>query len=430
MHRFFKTDFFNFEFIRILSTAQYGGCETGEALKAASLIKDADPETWSEAWFTQAKHAEGLAEEAARSGDVPSARAAYLRAANYFRASQFMLNNRPPREDERVIPRLEKSRELFRKGVELLDDAKAYPLSIPIDDGVEIPGYLYVPVTPAKEDGGHPLLINLTGGDSTQEEMFVVTAAAGPARGYAVLTFDGPGQGILLKKNKLAMKPNYEVITSQVIDYISRTESDPKTSHGIDLDRIAVVGASMGAYFALRSAVDARIKACISLDPPYDMWDLAVSRMPGWFIGGWSSGWISDGAFNNLVSVLSKFNFQFKWEIQHMQWMFGADSPADAMRGLKTFTLKSPGGGEHVSNIKCPVLVSGAAGSMYFDPKLNSQKIYDALGHLPDEKKRHWLSDQVEDGGLQAKVGAFWVSNYRMFAWCDQHLGVKRNPFL
>ncbi|CAI6337895.1 unnamed protein product [Periconia digitata] len=221
------------------------------------------------------------------------------------------------------------------------------------------------------------------------------------------------------------MYPDYEVVTSQVLDYICQRESNPATTHNIDTERIAVAGASMGAYFALRSAVDPRIKACVSLDPPYDMWDLAVDRMPSWFLGSWSSGWISDKTFNRMVSILSRLNFQFKWEMQHMQWMFGTDSAAGAMREIKKFSLHTPER-SYVSRIKCPVLVSGAAGSMYFDPKLNSQKIYDALGHLGEHKKKHWTADEVEDGGLQAKIGAFWMFNYRTFAWCDEHLPVKR----
>ncbi|CAI6337894.1 unnamed protein product [Periconia digitata] len=193
MHRFFKTEFFNFEFLRILSTAPYGGCETGEALKAASLIKDADRESWSEIWYQQGRHAEQLAEEASRSGDAPSAKAAYLRASNYLRASQFMLNDLPPHQDPRVVLRLAKSQELFRKGVALLDDAKAYPLSIPLRDGAKVMAYLFVPLAEPRTSKGHPLVISLTGGDGSQEEMYIVIGVAGIARGYAMLTFDGPG---------------------------------------------------------------------------------------------------------------------------------------------------------------------------------------------------------------------------------------------
>ena len=108
--------------------------------------------------------------------------------------------------------------------------------------------------------------------------------------------------------------------------------------------------------------------------------------------------------------------------------MFNSPNPAEAIRALKQYTLRNPDGSEYLQGAKGAILISGAAGSMYFEPKLNAQKAFEALGHIGETRKKYWVTKEVADGGLQAKVGAFAVSNYRTFAWCDEHLGIKRTP--
>jgi len=45
-----------------------------------------------------------------------------------------------------------------------------------------------------------PVVINSGGFDSTHQELYFYVAAGARQRGYAVLTFDGPGQGIVLRQ--------------------------------------------------------------------------------------------------------------------------------------------------------------------------------------------------------------------------------------
>jgi pimeloyl-ACP methyl ester carboxylesterase len=421
MHRFFKSEFFNFEFLRILSTTRYGGCEIGEALEAAAQIKDGDPHSWSTQWSVLSTKAEELSKEAQRAGDTITAHSALLRASNYRRASQYMLNAPDPTEAALAVTRLEKSEALFKQALLLQEGVMVHELAIPYGKGIHLPAYLYVP-TQFEKSNGIPLVINLSGGDSTQEEMFVVSACAGPPRGYAVLTFEGPGQGILLKRERLPMEPAYEKVTSTVLDFLEHNNSSDQANYGLDLNRIAVVGQSMGGYFALRAAADQRVKACIAVDPPYDMWDLALSRMPGWFMGGWVRGIITDSVFKWTVGLLSNLNYQLKWEVAHLQAMSGADNAADAFRFLKQLTLKNADGSEYLRNVKCPVLVTAPTNAMYFDLEVNSKKIFATLDHMEDGKREYWVPDTLYEGGLQAKVCAFELANYRIFGWCDKHL--------
>lgn len=44
--------------------------------------------------------------------------------------------------------------------------------------------------------------------------------SSGVELGYAVVTFEGLGQGMMLKEQKLPMRPDFENITSMVIDQL------------------------------------------------------------------------------------------------------------------------------------------------------------------------------------------------------------------
>ena len=270
MHTFFKSPFFQFEYLRLLAMAPHEGAEIGEALEAAAKIKDLDPESWFSAFTDAGNKAEDIAREAEEAGDRVGARRAYLRSSNYLRAAQFMLNEGPIGQDERVLPTIERAISNFRKGVQYRE-GKTFFLEIPYKNGLKLPGYLYLPEASRRIPGRKiPILLNSGGGDSTQEEVYFVNPAFGPEVGYAVITWEGPGQGIILRRDKIPMRPDWEVVTGAVLDHLfDFAAKHPELD--LDLDHIAVTGASMGGYFALRAAADERIKACVSVDGFYSL---------------------------------------------------------------------------------------------------------------------------------------------------------------
>ncbi|KAK1763484.1 putative alpha/beta hydrolase [Phialemonium atrogriseum] len=428
MHTFFKSAFFNFEYLRLLAMAPSEGAEIGEALEAAGKIKDLDPESWYAAFLEQGKNAEDIAKEAERSGDRVSARRAYLRASNYIRAAQFMLNEGAIGDDARVLPAIERAIADFRKGVQYRD-GQTFFLDIPYENGLRIPGYLYLPHDSKRIPGSKiPILINSGGGDSTQEEIYFVNPAFGPEVGYAVLTFEGPGQGIVLRRDKLPMRPDWEAVTGRVLDHLFDFASfHPELD--LDLSRIAVTGASMGGYFALRAAADPRITACLCIDSFYSLEAFASGRMPAPLWKGFASGWLSDGVFNLILRTLQRLNFQARWEFNHLKWVTGEKTEAGIVRRIRDFTLLNPDGSEYLANVKCPTLVTGAGASWYFDPSATTDKIYKSLTSLEDGKEKEvWIATSIATGGLQAKIGAFQYSAQRTFSWLDKVWGIKRAP--
>lgn len=269
MHKLFpKSGFFDFETVRILGTTAYGGADVAEVLEAVGEIKGDDPISWETAWRRQAHRALKLAEEARQNGDRDAALRAYLRASNYTRASGYMYVSTPNDDgdlvqDVRALPIAEKVGKLFRTAMQLME-GETRVLSIPYQDYV-LPGYLYLPPKSRRIPGRKiPILVNTGGADSCQEELYYLNPAAGPGMGYAVLTFDGPGQGIMLRKYELEMRPDWEIVTSSVIDYLE-TYNVQHPELDLDLGSIAVSGASMGGYYALRAASDERVKACVSI---------------------------------------------------------------------------------------------------------------------------------------------------------------------
>ncbi|KAF4595807.1 fusarin C cluster-hydrolase [Ophiocordyceps camponoti-floridani] len=420
MRQVFSSVLFDFEFLRVLGAAPYHGAEVGECLEAASWIKDGDAESWYRAWLEMGRKALVLGEEAQVRNDKTAACWAYLRASNYFRASEFFLHCTP--DDDRILAAAQESVDAFDKAWILLD-ATVRSVTIPIGQHQKLPGRLYLPAAHQRLGAEKlPVILQTGGFDSTQEELYYYGAAGALPRGYAVLSFDGPGQGLPLRREKLRMRPDWEVITTKVIDYLAH---ELASEHGLDMDRLAIYGASLGGYLALRGAADARIKACVSVDGPYDLFQVAHSRMPAWFINGWLSGWLSDGFFNMVVDVLAATNFQLRWEFEHSKWVFGVDSPAQVMRAMQRFSLDD-GKTQYLSRLRCPTLVTGPADSFYFTPAQNAERIFEGLSQLGPTEKELWIGKGKSCGGLQAKIGSLALLHHKVFTWLDDQFGIQR----
>lgn len=430
MHHFFPGPFFNFEAIRILGTTRYGGADVAECLDAIGQIRHNDPKTWHEAWSKQARQAENLAQEAQRNGHRSAARSAFLRASNYTRASQYMMTgDRLGASDPNVVPILQKSVELFHKALSLFD-APVEILHIPYRDGLSLPAYLYLPPATCRIPGRKtPVVISLIGADSTQEEIYHMLPAAGPELGYAVLTFEGPGQGLTLHQHGIPMRPDFEVVNTTVLDFlVNYSKTNP--SLDLDTDNISIAGASLGGYFALRgAATDTRVKACIAIDPMHDLWEMATKHVAPTFFNLWDSGWIPDWFVNTAVLQNTRLSFQSRWEIYTSARFLGATTPVEILQFMKEFSLDKNGTGrDYLQDVKCPTLVTGAADSLYFDPIDNNSS--GVLARLAAPKKELWVGETPGDGSLQAKMGAMGLCNQRVFEFLDRQFNIRRNKIV
>ncbi|TID03856.1 20-hydroxy-prefusarin hydrolase FUS2 [Colletotrichum higginsianum] len=438
MHHFFSSPFYNFELTRILGTTAAGGCDVAEFLEAVGEIKKHDPESWYRAWWRQASRASQAAADAGLRGLAPLARAAYLRAANYYRAAPYML----PTTDRRVVKCAELSAEHFEKATQFME-GRVLNMTFHLGN-IAIPGRLFLPPESKRLRGNQktPLLINCGGADSTMEELYFVFGTLGPELGYGVLTFDGPGQGLTLKRDAEFMRPDYEKVLSCVLDGVWALAKE-RPDANLDLDRVCVAGISMGGYISLRTAAaePARVAACVSADPVYDMWELAMTRLPAWYVRMWLSGWVSDGFFDWSCNAHMRLDFPTRWEFGTTMHVMGQRRPADVVREFRRYSLRwrpeddmskgkdgdeERGGATILSQVRCPVLVTGASQAIYQLPDASTQRIMQELVNVPDEKKEVWIPQTVGAGALTGKVGAWNSLATETFSFLDRQLGICR----
>ncbi|KID81515.1 alpha/beta hydrolase, partial [Metarhizium majus ARSEF 297] len=422
MYSFLQSSFLDFELTRLLGSTSSGGCDVAEFLEAVSKIKKNDPESWFSAWHEQSRRAERIAREAAQHGHASAAQRGFLRSSNYARASGYMFMA----GDERVLETAERAVSLFREAFAHMD-GQVIVLDMPYRDDISMPGYLYLPPESRRMPGSKtPVVVHCCGADSTQEELYFALVCAGAELGYAVVTFEGPGQGMLLKRDKVSARGDYEVVTGKVLDCLQHI-SEQRPEWGLDLERIGVAGASMGAYYSLRACVDPRIKACVAIDGFYSLWAVAMERMPGWYSSLWLSGWLPEWLFDALVRFGMKMDFTTRWEFGLGMAMMGTATPGNTLRRFREFSLDREGDEPIVDRIKCPVLLTGASRSLYASAQDGTVAVYSALKRVPENEKEVWIPSSIGDGGMTGKVGAWALLAQKSFQFFDKHLRVHRD---
>jgi 2,6-dihydroxypseudooxynicotine hydrolase len=200
---------------------------------------------------------EDLGREALREGRTRSAGSHLSTAAVYYHFGKFLFVEHP-----------DEMRAAHQRAVACLNDA--LPYLDPAGERVEIPfegsrlvGVLRRPNRP----GPHPVVVMISGLDSTKEE-FRSTEALFLERGMATFSVDGPGQGEA--EYDLPIRGDWEVPGQAIVDAVAAQPD-------IDPERIGVWGVSLGGYYAPRVASGVeQVRACVALAGPYnlgDCWD-------------------------------------------------------------------------------------------------------------------------------------------------------------
>lgn len=206
---------------------------------------------WCSRWVAAASAYEKRANQLLANGGTVTAGEALWRASLYYHYGQFLeWHDRPLKK--RVV---KKKVEAYNRGAPLFMPPSER-IEIPFENTV-LPGFLRLPL-----GGKKPPCVLLIGGlESTKEEYYAFENLC-LRRGLATFAFDGPGQGEVYYSMKA--RPDFEKATSAVIDYLRGRDE-------IDIERLGVIGRSLGGYFAPRSAAfDKRIKACVAWAVIYD----------------------------------------------------------------------------------------------------------------------------------------------------------------
>lgn len=238
----FQDPTFSSQLLRTIGATYYKGADIGECLSTAYRIKEGDFESWYTEWLKTAKRVHKYADDCLAGNHKVSAREAYLRASNYYRAAEFLLISP---EDPRIQTTWGSSKECFSNAGKLFSPP-IESIEIPYE-GTTLPGHFYRLNENSNNDTAtpppRPTLIAHGGFDSTLEELYTFAAAPALERGYNCLTFEGPGQGGVIRKQKIPFRYDWEKVVTPVIDYALTKDRD------IDPNNIALMGISMGAIW-------------------------------------------------------------------------------------------------------------------------------------------------------------------------------------
>ena len=401
MELVFQDPTFSLQLLRAISETYYKGADIGECLSTAYRIKEGDFESWYQEWLKTAKRVHKYADESLAAGHEVSAREAYLRASNYYRVAEFLLMDP---EDPRIKTTWESSKGCFGKAASLFSPSFE-PVEIPYE-GTTLPGYFYKVDNDSKSP--RPSLIAHGGFDSTLEELYTSAAAPALERGYNCLTFEGPGQGGLIRKQKIPFRYDWEKVVTPVVDYaLTKPEVDPK--------RLALMGISMGGYLAARAAsFEHRIAACILNNGVFDGYDAIASTFPKSLLTAIENG--NTEVVNTVLNILIESDPNIRFNMKHGMWTAGVNTPFELIQRSKNYTIKNI-----AQNIKCPTLVLDAEKDDSFPGQ--PKKVFEALT-CP---KKYILFTAGEGAEEHCQIGAPALSNQRIFDWLDDTFLKKTN---
>ncbi|MFL6486854.1 MAG: alpha/beta hydrolase family protein [Nitrososphaera sp.] len=403
----FQDPTFSSQLLRVIGETYYKGAEIGECLSTAYRIKEGDFESWHQEWHKTAERVNKYADESLASGHKVSAREAYLRACNYYRAAELLLIDPA---DPRIQTTWGKSKECFSKAASLFSPPVEL-IEIPYEETTTLPGYFYRTDNDNSSNSSNnnirnprPTLIVHGGFDSTLEELYASAAAPALERGYNCLTFEGPGQGGVIRKQKIPFRYDWEKVVSPVVEYaLSRTqEVDPK--------HIALMGISMGGYLAARAAAfEHRLSACILYNGVYDGYDALASSLSKSLLNAIENG--KQEIVNAAFEILMDSDPNIRFNMAHGMWTSGSNSPYELIMKSKDYTVKNI-----AKSIECPTLVLEAEKDDSFPGQ--PKKVYDELTC----QKKYILFTSEEGAEEHCQCGASALSNQRIFDWLDETL--------
>ena len=384
---------FDYQFVRTMGCVTYEGAALGECYETASRIEDEKEGSYTEAWRVTAQRVEEIARKSLVGGHLVSAREAFLRASSYWREVGFYQSTTDPK----CRLSWERQRDCFTQAGKLMDLPFA-AVSIPYENGNSLPGYFLKADATEKP---RPTLLSLGGGDSLAEELyFWGGGAAALRRGYNALLFEIPGQRGAMYSNpdaELFYRPDTEVPLKYVCDWVlGRADVDPK--------RLALVGWSLGGYFAPRAAAfEKRIRAII-----------ASTTIPNWQNSALEAlGLAVDQPYaRNLESQidLSTVGRRF-FAHGDMRYRHGAGGGtiAEFLDALSKYNLWGLEG-----NITCPYFNIGGQGEGQL--AVDGQKFYDKLTcpkaqHIITTKEGSEAHCGVNNESLEHQIMFDWLED-------------------
>lgn len=387
MRLYFHSPSFDSQLLRVASYIYFGASDLGECLSTAARIHENDYDSWQMEWSKLAERLMSEGIESERKGHLISARDCFLKASNYYRTSLYF--DYRPEKKERLKEGYDLHVQAFNKASSYFAHA-AEPLKIPFE-GFYLPGMFYS-IDKSKEM--RPLIICTGGYDSTHQEAYFSFVPAALQRGYNVISFDGPGQGELLIKKGLPMRPDWETVIRAVIDFASkRADLEPS--------KIALYGSSWGGFLAPRAACFEKRIACLIANPgQYDAMD-NVRRALSQDNEGSCPEW------EEFMQAAMK-DKHFGNKIQTKMFIHGVETPNKLLQEWQNYSLKTI-----AENITCKTLVCDSENENLAPDQ--AKNLFDLLT-CP---KEYLLFKSSEGAGEHSGFGNLSLALHRIFDWLD-----------
>jgi alpha-beta hydrolase superfamily lysophospholipase len=389
--RFFADQTYHFQTLRALSDIASGGADTSEVLETIKHIKVGDSDSWYAAWERTGDRVFALA---AQTADRISRGRALLRAHNYYRTAEFLL---APTDPRRAIS-WKKNVRAFYDG---LDTLQIEYERIRVPFGMHHLNALYLPGPQGSEQ--RPLIVICGGFDSTLEELYFVIVPAALERGYSVLAYEGPGQGSILREQKLPFTHEWEKPTAAVLDEYLRTHRrHPRT---------VLIGMSMGGYLAPRAAAfDERFDGVVAYDVFYDFGAISARSVPRFLF------WLDRQGLRPLANLLVKAKAAcspyLRWAIHNSMWTMGTREPLETIRTFAAYTLDSV-----AQRIKADALILAGAED-HFVPSRQIKQFEDSL--IRARSVTTVVYDRESGGAEHCQLGASTLWHATLFDWLAQ----------
>jgi esterase/lipase len=380
-------EFMDGQLLRSFEALWHGMGDIGECLDTASRIVPGDVKSYFAQWYATAERVAGIAKKSADAGHPISAGEAYMRACNYYRTAEFI-------EHDNAAAR--KSAECFQQAMKLLAMPVEY-VRIPYEN-TTLPGYFFRATGATKKA---PLVIVHSGFDGTPEEMKFVGEGA-VKRGMHCLLFSGPGQGLVIREQKIPFRHDWEKVVTPVVDFAL-------AQPGVDAQRIVLRGDSMGGFLAPRAAAfEHRLKICVANPGVLNFYALSTH-----YHGQEAMALLKKdpAAFETLMQERMRKSTRMRMAINDSILKFGASSQVDLYTKLERYDNE-----KIVGQIRCQTLVMDGE-----EEGVNANQaklLYDALS-CP---KHYLYFDKQSTGSLHCQTGAIALSNQRVFDWLEQQL--------
>ena len=366
-----------------IATSLWGGSDLGEVYKVVAALKSraGDGAAWFAEWSAMAQKVTALAEAAERAGHKVTASAAYMRAANYLETGERLLQPRTEASQQAFA----RAVALFKKGIADVPFLSIAAVEVPFEHGKSLPAYFVKSC-----DAGSaklPTVVFFDGLDITKELQYFRGVPELVKRGMACLVLDTPGTGEAIRFRGMPARFDTEVAGTAAVNYL-------EARGDVDRDRLAVMGISLGGYYAPRAAAfEPRFKACVAWGAIWDYhatWQRRVTQ-----------------AFQASLSVPG----------EHIMWVLGVASLDAALKELEGFRLAGV-----AEKVRCAFLLTHGERDAQI-PIEDARALFAAIG----AKDKTFKLFTLEEGGFEHCQGDNLTLGISYIAdWLAEKLEVRR----